>query len=113
MRTPAEFENIILRDESGYLVRLARCRPGGDRRRDERVNARFNGRNAVAMGVVKQSTANPLDVSKAVQKTLPVIRAGLPEGMSVDIGYDSPSSSPNRSTPCFTRSWKRSCWSCW
>ena len=53
------------------------------------MNARFNGRNAVAMGVVKQSTANPLDVSKAVQATLPVIRAGLPEGMSVDIGYDS------------------------
>lgn len=89
MRTPAEFENIILRDESGYLVRLRDVGRAEIGARDERVNARFNGRNAVAMGVVKQSTANPLDVSKAVQKTLPVIRAGLPEGMSVDIGYDS------------------------
>jgi multidrug efflux pump len=89
MRTPAEFENIILRDESGYLVRLRDVGRAEIGARDERVNARFNGRNAVAMGVVKQSTANPLDVSKAVQKTLPIIRAGLPEGMSVDIGYDS------------------------
>src|SRR3954468_6507347 len=89
MRTPAEFENIILRDESGYLVRLRDVGRAEIGARDERVNARFNGRNAVAMGGVKQSTANPLDVSKAVQKTLPVIRAGLPEGMSVDIGYDS------------------------
>ena len=44
---------------------------------------------AVAMGVVKQSTANPLDVSKAVQATLPKIAEVLPDGMSVDIGYDS------------------------
>ena len=37
MRTPAEFENIILRDESGYLVRLR----DGMRRRDG--DGRFRG----------------------------------------------------------------------
>ncbi|WP_434622277.1 efflux RND transporter permease subunit [Azospirillum sp. B2RO_4] len=89
LRSPAEFENIILRDDSGYLVRLRDIGRAELGALDERVSARFNGRGAVAIGVVKQSTANPLDVSKAVNEALPKIRAALPEGMGVDVGYDS------------------------
>nr|WP_295836699.1 efflux RND transporter permease subunit [uncultured Azospirillum sp.] len=89
LRSPAEFENIILRDDSGYLVRLRDIGRAELGALDERVSARFNGRGAVAIGVVKQSTANPLDVSKAVNDALPKIRAALPEGMGVDVGYDS------------------------
>ena len=48
------------------------------------------GNPAVALGVVKQSTANPLEVSDAVQEAaaarLPTI---MPEGMKIDVGYDS------------------------
>ena len=40
---------------------------------DERVIVRFNGKAAVAIGIVKQSTANPLDVSKAIRAALPGI----------------------------------------
>ena len=89
LRTPAEFENIILRDDSGYLVRLRDVGRAELGALDERVSARFNGRGAVAIGVVKQSTANPLDVSKAVNDALPKIRAAVPDGMGVDVGYDS------------------------
>ena len=89
LRSPAEFENIILRDDSGYLVRLRDVGRAELGALDERVSARFNGRGAVAIGVVKQSTANPLDVSKAVNDALPTIRVALPDGMGVDVGYDS------------------------
>ncbi|AWB07012.1 multidrug transporter AcrB (plasmid) [Azospirillum humicireducens] len=89
LRSPAEFEAIILRDDSGYLVRLRDVGRAELGALDERVSARFNGRGAVAIGVVKQSTANPLDVSKAVNDALPKIRAALPDGMGVDVGYDS------------------------
>ena len=89
LRTPEEFERIILRDDGGYLVRLRDVGRAELGARDERVSARFNGRGAVAIGVVKQSTANPLDVSKAVTGAFPAIRAALPEGMAVDVGYDS------------------------
>ena len=64
LRTPEQFDNLILRDTDGYLVRLERRRPGRGRRpRRRAIIARFNGKPAVALGVVKQSTANPLDVS--------------------------------------------------
>jgi multidrug efflux pump len=89
LRSPEEFERIILRDDSGYLVRLKDVGRAEIGPLDERVSARFNGRSAVAIGVVKQSTANPLDVSKEVNAALGSIRAALPEGMGVEVAYDS------------------------
>ncbi|HXH03961.1 MAG TPA: efflux RND transporter permease subunit, partial [Candidatus Competibacteraceae bacterium] len=89
LRTPAQFAAIILRDASGYLVRLgdvARVEIGPE---EERTVARFKGRNAVALGVVKQSTANPLELSRAVRAELPRIVATLPEGTQVEVAYDS------------------------
>lgn len=88
LRTAAQFDEIILKDEKGYLVRLkdvAKVEVGA---RDERRITRFNGQSAVALGVVKQSTANPLEVSKAVRAALPEIHATVPEGMSVNVGHD-------------------------
>ncbi len=89
LRTPEEFERIILRDDNGYMVRLRDVGRAEIGALDERVSARFNGRGAVAIGVVKQSTANPLDVSKAVNAALSSIRAALPDGMGVEVAYDS------------------------
>ncbi|MFO1038871.1 MAG: efflux RND transporter permease subunit [Geminicoccaceae bacterium] len=89
LRTVEQFENLIIRDAGGYLVRLKDVGTAEIAARDERVSARFNGNPAVAIGVVKQSTANPLDVSKEVQDVLPKIVETLPEGMNVDVAYDS------------------------
>ena len=89
LKTPEEFSNLIIRETGGYLVRLKDVGRAEIDARDKRVIARFNGNSAVAIGVVKQSTANPLDVSRAVREALPNIVAGLPAGMSVDVAYDS------------------------
>ncbi len=89
LETPAEFEQIVLRAAAGYMVRLKDVGRAEIGAADERVIARFNGRSAVALGVVKQSTANPLEVSAAVRAALPGIVADLPDGMRVDVAYDS------------------------
>ena len=89
LRTPEQFNNLIIRDAGGYLVRLRDIGKAELGARDDRVIARFNGQSAVAIGVIKQSTANPLDVSKAVNAALPRITETLPEGMSVNVAYDS------------------------
>ncbi|WP_027713665.1 efflux RND transporter permease subunit, partial [Desulfuromonas sp. TF] len=88
LRTPEQFETMILQDQSGYLVRLrdvGRAEIGAE---SERSVVRFKGNAAVALGVVKQATANPLDISKAVRTMVPEIEAGLPEGMKVAVAYD-------------------------
>ena len=89
LRTPAQFENIVLREESSYPIRLGDVGHAEFGPENERVNVRFNGRSAVALGVVKQATANPLDVSKAVRAELPRIEQDLPDGMQTDLAYDS------------------------
>ncbi|MEX1059776.1 MAG: efflux RND transporter permease subunit, partial [Methyloceanibacter sp.] len=55
---------------------------------DERRIVRFNGKPAIALGVVKQATANPLEVSSAVREVLPSITATLPGGMQVSVAHD-------------------------
>jgi len=89
LRTPAQFGAIILRDVGGYLVRLNDVATVAIGPEEERTIARFKGQSAVAMGVVKQSTANPLDLSQGIRTELPRIIDSLPEGMRVDIAYDS------------------------
>ncbi|WP_417595536.1 efflux RND transporter permease subunit [Oceanospirillum sp.] len=89
LQTPEEFEQVILRDNDGYLVRVkdvARVRIDAE---NDRGTVRFKGKTAVAMGVVKQSVANPLDVSSSVREMIPEIEAILPEGMKVNVAYDS------------------------
>ena len=78
---------------------------------DERIVARFNGKPAVALGVVKQATANPLDLSKAVRDALPSIAATLPEGMKLEVALRHLGLHRRaRSRTSFTRSARRSCW---
>ncbi len=89
LNTPVQFGDIILRDAGGLLVRLgdvARIEIGAA---DIRRNARYNGRDGVGIGIIKLSTANPLDVSKGVSRVLPEILSQLPEGMTLQLAYDS------------------------
>jgi multidrug efflux pump len=89
LKTPEQFENIVVKLADGYQVKMrdvARVELGAE---DERRTSRFDGRNAISVGVVKQATANPLDVSNAVREEMPQLSAGLPEGMAVAMGYNS------------------------
>lgn len=89
LRTPEQFSAIILRNDPGYLVRLGdvgRVELGPE---DVRSIARFNGKKAVALGVVKQSTANPLEVAKGIRAALPDVSRLIPEGMKIEVAYDS------------------------
>jgi multidrug efflux pump len=89
LRTPEQFGNVILGESNGYLVRLkdvAKVELGSQ---EDRFRARFNGRDAVPLGVVKQAVANPLEISESLRAMLPQIQSTLPEGVKVDIAYDS------------------------
>lgn len=89
LREPEEFAQIIVKSTDEFLVRLgdvARIELGAD---SARFRARFNRRNAVPLGVIKQAVANPLDISNALKVLLPEITRTLPAGMRVEMAYDS------------------------
>lgn len=89
LRDPEEFEQIILRQDAAHQVLLgdvARVELGTI---DVRELFRFSGRDAVSIGIVKQSAGNPIDISRALQRLIPGLRAALPEGMNLEIGYNT------------------------
>ena len=88
LRTAEQFNDLIIRASDGYFVRLADIGAAGIDAREERMMVRYNGAVAIALGVVKQATANPLDVSRAVRSVLPEITDSLPEGMEVAVASD-------------------------
>lgn len=89
LRTPEQFDNLVIKRQDGFLVRLADVGYAKIGPQDTRRVVRYNGESAIALGVVKQATANPLEVSKAVYTAIPAIQASLPKGMRVAIAYDS------------------------
>ena len=89
LTTPEQFGNIVVKLSDNHQVKLrevARVELGAA---DERRNNLYNGRPAIAVGVIKQAVANPLDVSNAVRAVMPEINASLPEGLAGEIGNDS------------------------
>jgi multidrug efflux pump len=89
LRTPEEFNNLIIRQVNNYPVRLRDVGFAELGAADDRNAVRVNGNPAVGVGVVKQSNANTLAVAKAVKSELPALTAGLPDGMKLQIGFDS------------------------
>ncbi|CAN5568890.1 efflux RND transporter permease subunit [soil metagenome] len=87
--TPAQFGEIVIKTVNGFSVRVrdvARIEEGAA---DERTAVRLNGRPAVGVGVIRQATANPLDLSRGVQEVIPKLKADLPPDVLIDIANDN------------------------
>jgi multidrug efflux pump len=88
LKTPDEFGALVVSSADGQVVRLrdlARVELGAE---NDRWSLRYNGESAVAIGVVRQSKANLIEVSDAVRAEIPAIEAALPPGISLSIGFD-------------------------
>ncbi|MFN2375653.1 MAG: efflux RND transporter permease subunit [Candidatus Binatia bacterium] len=88
LRTPEEFEALIVAYRGATPVRLrdvGRVRYGYE---NERTAARFNGVPTTGLGVVKQSRANTLTVANAVKAELESIRKTLPDGFHLAVAFD-------------------------
>ncbi|MEC5211531.1 multidrug efflux pump [Polaromonas sp. CG_9.5] len=86
---PAQFGDIVIKTVNGFSVRVrdvARVEEGAA---DERTVVRLNGRPAVGVGVIRQATANPLDLSRGVQEAIPKLKADLPPDVLIDIANDN------------------------
>ncbi|MBM3393204.1 MAG: efflux RND transporter permease subunit [Betaproteobacteria bacterium] len=89
LRSPEEFNDMIIREVNGYPVRLrdvGRAAPGPY---ENRKIVRVQGEEALGLGVVKQSTANTLEVAQAAKALLPKLSGTLPEGMKMWVAVDT------------------------
>lgn len=88
LQTEQEFRDIVVRNLNGSNVRIGDLAQVSIAALDDRSTVRFNGVPSVSLGVVKQSTANPLDIANALKDELPRIRKDLPPGMEVRVAND-------------------------
>jgi len=89
LNSPEEFGAIIVAQRDENIVRLRDIAEVSLGAEDERTVARYNGKMAVGLGIVKQSKASTVDVAQEVRKALEELTGLLPEGMQLDIAYDS------------------------
>jgi multidrug efflux pump len=88
LSTPEDFQNVIVSNKNGYLVRLgevARVEVGAE---DERFEFYQAGETAIGMGIVRQSTANTLSVADAVREEVERLSSSLPPETTTEISYD-------------------------
>ena len=88
--TPEDFAAMVVaRHGDGYLVRLgdvARVERGSE---EDRTLFRGNGVAMIGVGVIKQSTANTLDVARAAKAEMERLNPTLPPGMELKQSYDT------------------------
>jgi multidrug efflux pump len=89
LRSPEQFNQLIIREVKGYPVRLSDVGRAELGAADERNILRVDGKPAVGLGIVKQSTANTLAVAQAVKAEVPKIAAALPPGMQIAVAFDT------------------------
>jgi multidrug efflux pump len=89
MTQVAEFENLVLATRGDHQVKFSdvgRVELGSE---DYRSETFFKGRPTVGVLILRQAQANLLDVANGAKDMIPLIQADMPEGVSVNVGYDS------------------------
>ncbi|MDY7025232.1 MAG: efflux RND transporter permease subunit [Pseudomonadota bacterium] len=89
-KTPEDFKGLVIaKGDNGYLVRLsdvARVELGLV---EERTMFRGNEIPMVGIGIIRQSTANTIDVANATIALTDRLNQNLPEGMSIEQSYNA------------------------
>jgi multidrug efflux pump len=89
LKTPEEFAELTVANQGGNLTKLkdlGRVELGPE---DERSALRYKGTPAVAIGVVRQSKANLIDVADAIYRELPAVQRTLPPGVDLNVAFDA------------------------
>ena len=93
LQSPEEFGAIVISQTTGtsgnYAIRVRDVARVEVAAAEERGFQRFMGKTAVGFGIIRQSTGNPLDLSKAAIAEMPRIQESLPKGMKIELNYDS------------------------
>jgi multidrug efflux pump len=88
LKTPQEFGELVVASQGNQLVKLkdvANVELGPE---DDRSIFRYNGNPSVAIGVVRQSKANLIQVAQRIRAALPGIQQTLPPGIKLEIAFD-------------------------
>jgi len=88
MKSPEEFNHLVIRSDANGVVRLDDIGLAEMGVEDERAIARFKGKPSIGLGVVRQSKSNTLRVADGIKSRMAEISESLPEGVEFEFPYD-------------------------
>ena len=83
LNTVAQFNEIALKTVAGHTVRLRDVARIEEAAASERSRVRLNGVPSISTGIIRNATANPLEVSAGVKALMPQIQRDLPASVTV------------------------------
>ena len=86
---PGQFGEIVIRTVNGFPIKLRDVAQIREDAASDRSLVRLNGQSAISAGVIRQATANPLELSKGVREMIPRIKADMPGDMSINVANDN------------------------
>ena len=89
LQRPFEFSQVVIKTVNGTPVRIGDVARVAVGPAEERSSVRLNGRDAIGIGVVRQATANPLELSSSVIALLEKVRKDVPPGVQIEVANDN------------------------
>lgn len=89
LKNAQKFSDLVVAQRNHQLIRLsevAQVRVGSQN--DDNL-LRINGKSAVGLAILAQSTANPMDVAASLRKTLALLGPNFPATFKAEIVFDS------------------------
>lgn len=87
---PEKFSDLVLKHgDDGKLVRLGDVAKVVKGTEEHRLDFKGNGKTIVGIGIIKQSTANTIDVARGAKEVGKRLQGNLIEGMTIHESYDS------------------------
>jgi len=88
LKSSEQFNDLIIRNNENQAVRVKDIGEAKLDVEDADSVFRINGKPGIALGIIPQSTANPLDVEQHVQKVFRELKSVLPPGMKSSIIFN-------------------------
>ena len=89
LQTPAEFDNLIVADRDGQLIRLGQVATIKDGTEEPRTLALYNSTEAIGIDVKKANGYSTTEVAQKVRDRLAQLETTLPKGTTIDLVKDS------------------------
>jgi len=89
LRNIEEFNQLVINYQNGAPVRLKDVGWAEDGTEPVRSIARFNRIPSIGLSIIPRSGANVVEVARGVKSKLAELQKGLPEGVKVEISFDS------------------------
>jgi multidrug efflux pump len=89
LQRPQDFAQVVIRTVNGQPIRISDVARVQQAPVDERSSVRLNGRDAIGVGVIRQATANPLELSEGVRELMVKVQRDLPPGVLIEVANDN------------------------